>query len=87
MSLWTNVDNTAGKPKNLKGTEKDSVYGVSLSEAEVASNRAKGIKTPGWVKYTTYTDAQGNTRNKSEVLVALNNMTGDANDDAVVADA
>jgi hypothetical protein len=87
MSLWTNVDNTAGKPKNLKGTEKDSVYGVSLSEAQVASNRAKGIKTPGWVKYTTYTDAQGHTRNKSEVLVALNNMTSDANDDAVVADA
>lgn len=67
------------------------VFGIDETEAKVASNIAKGLNTPGWVRYTTYTDAQGNTRNKSEVLVAGGSftaaVTGDAADDAVVADA
>ena len=67
------------------------VFGVDETEARVAANRAKGLKTAGWVRYNTYTDAQGNTRNKSEVLVAGGTFTaavmGDAADDAVLADA
>lgn len=36
----------------------------------------------GWVKITpSYTDANGNTRQKSEVLVAMSTITGDNNDD------
>ena len=34
----------------------------------------------------TYTDAQGRTRYKTETLVAAGSMTGDASDDATVAD-
>jgi hypothetical protein len=63
------------------------VYGVDTTEAGVAANRAKGLHTPGWVKYKTYTDAQNTTRHKSEVLVAMSSITGDAADDAVVADS
>ena len=67
------------------------VFGVDETEARVASNRAKGLKASGWVRYNTYTDAQGNTRNKSEVLVAGGSftaaVTGDAADDAVLADS
>jgi hypothetical protein len=67
------------------------VFGVDVTEAQVATNRAKGLQTPGWVRYNTYTDAQGRTRHKSEVLVAANSYTaavmGDAADDATVADA
>jgi hypothetical protein len=74
------------------------VYGVNLTEAGVTANKAKGLTTPGWVRYTTYTDAQGNTRHKSEVLVAGGAETGgtgdwsaatsgDAADDSVLADA
>jgi hypothetical protein len=67
------------------------VFGVNVTEAGVASNIAKGLNTPGWVRYNTYTDAQGNTRNKSEVLVASSSYTaavmGDAADDATVADS
>lgn len=67
------------------------VFGVDETEARVASNRAKGLKASGWVRYNTYTDAQGNTRNKVEVLVAGGSFaaatTGDAADDAVLADA
>jgi hypothetical protein len=66
------------------------VFGVNETEAAVASNRAKGLKASGWVRYNTYTDAQGNTRNKSEILVAAGGftaaVTSDAADDAVVAD-
>jgi hypothetical protein len=67
------------------------VFGVDETEARVAANRAKGLKTAGWVRYNTYTDAQGNVRNKSEVLVAGGSftaaVTGDAADDATLADA
>ena len=67
------------------------VFGVNETEAGVAANRAKGLKTAGWVRYNTYTDAQGNTRNKSEVLVAGGSftaaVTGDAADDSTVADS
>jgi len=48
----------------------DAVF-VDEAEAAVANNRAKGLKTPGWHVYETYTDASGNTRNKSECLVAM----------------
>lgn len=80
MALWTNIDNEAGKPKNLTQAEKDITLGVDLGEAQNASNRAKGIATPGWVKYNTYTDQNGAVRNKVEVLCALKTITGD-NDD------
>lgn len=66
------------------------LYFVDITEANVASNRAKGLKSPGWWKYSTYTDNEGETRHRAELLVALpvtSAVAGDANDDAVVADA
>lgn len=75
------------QPASLTDAELSQVFGVDTTEAAVAANKAKGLGTPGWVKYTTYTDAQGTTRNKAEVLVAMSSITGDAADDAVVADA
>jgi hypothetical protein len=86
MALWTSVDEAAGKPKNLTTTEKDSVYGVSVAEAGTAAAQSKGLNTPGWVKYTTYEDSEGNTRHKSEVLVAFATITGDGEDDAILPD-
>ena len=77
MALWSNTDAENSKPKNLTTAEKNATLGVSVDEAQTAGNISKGINTPGWVKYTTYTDAQGNTRNKSEVLVAMATITGD----------
>lgn len=75
------------QPAYIPLADLESVYGVSASEAAVASNKAKGINTAGWVKYKTYTDAQSNTRHKAETLVAMGTITGDAGDDSVVADA
>lgn len=89
MSLWAMTDDAAGKPKYLNTADKAATVGVDATEASVAANKAKGITTPGWTKYTTYTDAQGNTRHKAESLVAAGSMSGDtgAGDDAIVADA
>mgnify|MGYP000850913219 CR=1 FL=1 len=66
-----------------------NVYGVDATEINVAGTPADHT---GWIHYTTYTDAFGNTRKKSEVLVALSkNFTaasaGDATDDAILPDA
>lgn len=71
------------------GTHGDptKVFGVDVTEAGVVANKAKGLGTAGWTRYKTYTDAQGNTRHKAEVLVAMGTITGDAADDATVADS
>ena len=95
MSLWGKTDQESDKPKWLSDVLKndqtvsdlDSTVGVSVAEATLAANRAKGLKTQGWTKTITYTDAQGNVRNKSEILVAIGgDLTGDAADDTVVVD-
>lgn len=87
MSLWTTTDNAGGKPQYLNASEKTATVGVSVAEAQLANNRAAGIKTPGWNTTLTYTDSDGNTRNKTEVLVAFGgDITSDAADDAVVGD-
>lgn len=74
MALWSNTDAANSKPKNLTTAEKATVAGVSVEEAGVAANKAKGVHHSGWVKNMTYTDAQGRTRNKTEVLVAMGSM-------------
>ena len=86
MALWGKTDTANDKPKYLSTADKAATVGVDKDEAQVANNIAKGINTPGWVKYSTYTDGNGNTRHKSEVLVAFSSMTGDAADDAIVED-
>ncbi len=58
----------------------ENAYFVDTTEAAVESNRDRGIKTPGWMLYNTYTDANGNVRNKSEVLVPMKVSAADAGD-------
>jgi hypothetical protein len=83
MALWGKQDQTSNKPKYLSDAEKNLTVGVDITEAETSANINKGINTPGWVKYTTYTDAQGSTRNKSEVLVAMSTISTDASSAAL----
>ena len=79
-------------------TNKQNVFGVDRLEAANTLVKAKGIGHTGWVKYTTYTGAQG-TRRKAEVLVAMSknfnsnasvnpnatvNLQVDANDDTTI---
>lgn len=74
-------------PKYVPYTDIANVYGVDLVEAKVAANRAKGLNTPGWNRYVTYTDMHGRTRHKAENLVVMKGISGDASDDSVVADS
>lgn len=62
----------------------NDVYFVDTTEISVASNKAKGIRAPGWVKVTS---AGGRTR--SETLVVMKRTAAAAGDaeDAVVADS
>jgi hypothetical protein len=81
MALWGNIDQAADKPKYLTTAEKNATAGVSEAEAALAANKAKGLQHAGWVQYSTYTDGQGNTRHKSETLVAMSSITSDNNAD------
>ena len=65
------------------------ILGVSLAEAQLSENKARGISSPGWWAYRTYTDASGTTRHKAECIASFKDgsaVSGDATDDAVVGD-
>ena len=102
-------------PKSMSWTDgtlvrnRDAIAGLTADNAEVlfidtteaalAANKAKGLDTGGWTSYRTYEDADGNTRYKTEVLVAMRRdpsaysagvSAGDAGDteaEAIAADA
>jgi hypothetical protein len=65
------------------------IFFVDREEAQQAENKAKGLLSPGWWLYRTYTDAQSTVRHKSELLIAIDVPTatsGDASDDATLVD-
>lgn len=98
-TMWGKTDELASVPKWLEddanntnqSNDRDNAVFVSTEEAQVASNRAKGLKTPGWNIHIT---AGGRTR--TECLVAMKVSQADAGDagvtgntaieDAIVAD-
>lgn len=88
MALWGKTDTAASAPKFLSTdanatpqTDKDNAFFVDTTEASVASNRAKGIKTPGWVLYKEY----GNGRKMVETLVPMRVTAVAAGDDGIAA--
>jgi hypothetical protein len=74
MALWGKTDALASVPKWLEtdanntnaSNDADNAVFVDVTEAGVAANRAKGLKTPGW---NLYSNAGG--RHRSEVLVTM----------------
>jgi hypothetical protein len=77
-------------PKDIQFDDIANIYGVDLTEAQVVANRAKGLNTPGWVRYKTYTDMHGVTRHKAESLVVMRSMTqavASDSEDTVAADS
>jgi len=61
------------------------VFGVSQAEQGVATANTHHA---GWVRIgDRYTDSSGNVRQKTEVLVAMSTITGDADDDVQLPDA
>jgi len=57
-------------------------------EATLAENKERGLTSPGWWEYMTYTDAEGNTRHKAQHLVAFKdaNVNSADADDNIAAD-
>ena len=49
----------------------DDIYGVDNTEVGVARGTAYSVAHGGWVGITSYVDSNGNTRVKTEVLVAM----------------
>lgn len=68
--------------------ENTEIVFVDVEEAQLKINRIKGIRTPGWNKVTSRV-VGGQIRYSAESLVAIsvrNAISGDADDDPVVAD-
>lgn len=66
-------------------TDADQVFGVSVAEQGVSTANTHHA---GWVKIgDRYTDSNGNVRQKSEVLVAMSTISGDADDDVQLPDS
>tara|TARA_Y100001937_G_scaffold8476_1_gene10494 strand:- start:198 stop:491 length:294 start_codon:yes stop_codon:yes gene_type:complete len=97
MPLWGKTDDTSGEPKftsHHEGMDSSNftVYGVDVTEQGVA-NAASGTARKfapahaGYVGITSYIDASGNLRVKTEVLVAGSSITGDASDDQLLPDS
>ena len=90
MSSWGKTDALAGAPKWLNANDPnasndlDNAYMVDTTEAQVESNRDKGLKTPGWNLYREYTTNGGTvTRRMVEPLVVMKVDAATAGDDGI----
>ena len=94
MSLYGRTDSNANKAKAGIGVAasaqaKQTIF-IDNTEAALAENKARGLNAPGWWSYFTYTDCEGNTRHKAEMLVTIAGPDLNSNetqaDDAAAAD-
>ena len=94
MSLYASEDSNAAKAAVEKTIAADAsgatVVFIDATEAGLAANRERGLVSPGWWSYQTYTDAAGKTRHKAECLVNIQGPEANADetqaDDAIAAD-
>ena len=94
MSLYGRTDSNANKTKAGRGVSPSSqakqILFIDDTEAALAENKARGLNAPGWWSYFTYTDCEGHTRHKAEMLVTIAGPDLNANetqaDDAAAAD-
>jgi hypothetical protein len=88
----SSIEDVCYQAPDAKTGRTASVFGIDTTEQAVA-NAASGDARKyapahaGWVGVTTYVDAHGNFRVKTETLVAGSSITGDAADDAKYPDA
>jgi hypothetical protein len=57
------------------GTDDSFVYGVAEAGIDAAQSTSYALTHEGWVGVTTYVDANGSLRVKSETLVAMSGIT------------
>lgn len=90
MALWSNTDANNSRPKYLGTADLAKCIFVDATEAQQPANKARGLTGAGWWLYNTYNDSDGNTRYKTELLVAMTASASDAGDradDSKAADA
>ena len=94
MSLYGRTDSNANKAKAGIGVAatsqaKQTIF-IDDTEAALAENKARGLNAPGWWSYYTFTDCDGNTRHKADMLVTIAGPDLNSNetqaDDAAAAD-
>ena len=80
-----NTNATAGAEGNA--AIQSRVVFIDAVEATLAENTERGLNAPGWWQYTSYTDADGNTRHKAQHLAAFKSAPANTadTDDAVAA--
>ena len=94
MSLYGKDDSNANKTKAGIGVAASSqaktIVFIDDTEAQLAENKARGVGSPGWYSFFTYTDMHGNTRYKAEHLVTIAGPEANASetqsDDTIGAD-
>ena len=94
MSLYGNDDSNANKTKAGIGigasSQAKTVVFIDDTEAQLKSNKDRGLNAPGWWSYFTYTDSHGLTRHKAEQLVYIAkpeaNSAETQSDDTIGAD-
>ena len=94
MSLYGKDDSNANKTKAGIGVAASSqaktIVFIDDTEAQLAENKARGVGSPGWYSFFTYTDMHGNTRYKAEHLVSIAGPEANASetqsDDTIGAD-
>lgn len=97
MSLYGKTDSNENLDKVIYASalgnvlpQADIIF-VDNTEAALAENKNRGLNAPGWWRYFSYTDGEGNTRHKAELLVTIADPEANASetqsDDEVAADA
>lgn len=94
MSLYGSTDSTDNQTKAGRAVVSDSntktIVFIDDTEAQLEENKARGLNSPGWWAYDTYTDMHGNTRHKAEQIVFIcgpeDNALETLADDAYAAD-
>ena len=96
MSLYGKTDSNENLAKVAYANALDNVLPqadiifVDNTEAALAENKQRGIDAPGWWRYFTFTDCEGATRHKAELLVTIADPEANASesqaDDTVAAD-
>ena len=94
MSLYGADDSNTNKTKAGIGiagsSQAKTVVFIDDTEAQLKSNKDRGLNAPGWWSYFTYTDSHGTTRHKAEQLVYIAKPEANASetqsDDTIGAD-
>ena len=94
MSLYGKDDSNANKTKAGIGVAASSqaktIVFIDDTEAQLKENKDRGVGSPGWYSFFTYTDCHGKTRYKAEHLVTIAGPEANASetqaDDTIGAD-